>query len=408
MDDNAEINTKNNFRDIAIILSIFMILYVNNSYNIAIIEGTITLGVSLVSSILLLVVRLKSRINLKVLLIILILCINVLITGILTGDSIKDSIIMISVVVISFIFITTVSIDEYFNKYNKLIYVLSVYSLGIYALAVFFPNIIRVFPSAYYRPTQEVYNLGLAFVNLRGSLIRNMGIFWEPGVFQTYLVFALLGEIFILKDSNKIRIWVFLITIITTWSTTGLINAVILLVIYVIYKNIHKRNKYIKIFMALAVLISFLATIYTFLPHEIQHAFFGKIISFINSDRSDVTSAYVRFTSFTYPLKAFLSSPITGVGYKGLVNSVLPAGHGMVTNTLVNWFTAYGILFGTIALSGIYGLSRRMVDKSKLLRLLIIFVLLLSVISQQYLRNTSIFIFILYGTKYILQRRPRE
>lgn len=408
MDDSAEYKSKYNIRDFAILLSIFMILYVSSSYNVAIIEGKVSLGVSLIAAILLLFVKLNSRINTLMLLVILMLCINVILTSTVTGDSIKDMIIMISVIIISFIFITTVSIDEYFIQYNKIIFALSLFSLGIYFLAVFSPNIIRMFPSAYYRSGQEVYNLGIGFVNLRETLIRNMGIFWEPGAYQTYLVIAFLGEIFILRNVSKTRIWVFIITLITTWSTTGLINGIILIVIYVMYKNTHKKYKYLKIIVILALLGLFLITSYSFLPIKIQHAFLGKIVDFINSDRSTITSAYVRVTSSTYPLRAFLSSPIIGVGYNGLTESVIPAGHGMVTNTLINWFAAYGILYGSVALGGIYGLSKRMVKKSKLIKFFTICVLLLSIISEQYLRNTSIFIFILYGIKFILQKKARE
>lgn len=380
-----------------IILSLlFLILYYNSSYNIQTISGTMSLWVSGCAAVVFMILGKEIRFRSGTFLIIGILCVNVITTSLFTGDSLKDLSIILLVIIISYLITISMNFLSFIKYYNKVLFFLSVYSLLTYIVAIILPQMIRLFPAAYFRPNQEVYNLVFSFVNLRPSLIRNMSIFWEPGAFQTYLVIAILGEMFICGNRKRILI-VYFLALITTWSTIGLINAFLLLIIYIAYKNKKKQLKYFKLIITIIVLMLAFLLVYSISPYEIQYALFGKISVFLNSDQSAVTSAYVRLTSTTYPLKAFLNSPIIGVGYNGLRDSILPAGHTMVTNTPVNWFAAYGIFFGIICSLGIWGLAGSLVKKDIIVKLLVFVVLLLAIISEQYLRNISFFVFIIYG-----------
>lgn len=385
-------------RDIILMMAIFTMLYMSSSYNVAVMNGTITLGVIALCSLVVLFVGKKNGINLKLILITVVLCSNVLLTSLFVGEPIKYIIIMIVAILISMIFVIGLDFRKYCEVYTNVILTITIYSLVAYVVSILVPSIIRLFPSAYYRPAKETYNLGLSFVNLNDNIIRNMGIFWEPGAFQTYLVFAFLIELFILKSTRRLAIILYLIALITTWSTTGIINALVLLLILIIYKNNKSQFKLVKILVTAVILSISIISIYTALPPHIQYATVGKISVYLEGGTGQtVTSASVRHTSITYPLKSYFESPITGIGYSALTDSTLDAGHTMTTNTPVNWFAAYGTLFGLIFCVAVFKFSVILNNNSWIIIFLIFITIMLSISSQQYLRNISIIVFLLYG-----------
>ena len=54
------------------------------------------------------------------------------------------------------------------------------------------------------------------------ELVRNLGIFWEPGVLQIFLNLLLFIISFVKKERSHI-FWLTLLAIVTTLSTTGLV-----------------------------------------------------------------------------------------------------------------------------------------------------------------------------------------
>jgi len=395
-----ESNQKSNYKELVLMISIFSMIYASSSYNVAIMSGTLTLLICGLSSVLVIMVSKKGGISTRLFFSVILLCIPVLITTLFTDDTFKDSVIMLLSIFISMVFVLEVDFKKYCEIYSKTILIIAVYSLVAYFLSIVAPSIIRIFPPAYFRPSFEVYNLGFSFVHLNyNGLPRNMGIFWEPGAYQTYLVFAIIIELLIFPRIRKINLVIFGLTLLTTWSTTGIINGLILLLIYILLINKYSRIKFVKSAVTICLMGIIIFSIYWLLPNNIQYASIGKILTYLQSDnQSNITSASVRFSATFEPLKAYLESPIYGVGYSGLGESVLSAGHTMITNTVVNWFAAYGTCFGLLCLYGVYNFSKKLNNNiSPLVLVLIIVTILLSITTEQYLRNVSIIIFLLYG-----------
>ena len=72
------------------------------------------------------------------------------------------------------------------------------------------------------------YNFGIAFVLKSEYYIRNFSFFREPGVYQTFIVLALVFLLFCKNlEENKIKkigsSLLFIITIVSTFSTTGIV-----------------------------------------------------------------------------------------------------------------------------------------------------------------------------------------
>jgi hypothetical protein len=86
----------------------------------------------------------------------------------------------------------------------------------------------------YYIPNLYEYN----FFGI--NICRSQGLFWEPGVLQIYLNILLFLEMFVLKKSRLVM-WMTVIAILTTYSSTGVAVLCIQLLIYFTYilrKNI--------------------------------------------------------------------------------------------------------------------------------------------------------------------------
>lgn len=382
--------------DTMIFLSIFILLYVNSSYNLVIISGSFSLILSFICALTVSFISSRLKIKISTILPFIMLSNIVLISSIINGDNIKNIIIMIFSLFISSIFVCSVDFKKYMLVYRNVILILASFSLIVYIIAIVTPNIIRLFPQGYYRPSFEVYNLGLAFINLKPSLLRNMSIFWEPGAYQTYLNFAILLELFS-EDCRKYAIVIFFISLITTFSTTAYINLILFLIILILGRNKNKLNNIFEKVIKLVSILVILFIIYNNLPDNIQYAIFGKITTYFESNKESITSASVRFDSIKYPIVAFFESPLFGKSYSGISNYMLLNGNSMMTCTPINWFSTYGIFYGGLLLSGMWCFSSILCRKNIYLKFLTFISLLICISTEQYLRNITILIFIFYG-----------
>lgn len=130
------------------------------------------------------------------------------------------------------------------------------------------------------------------------NIIRNTGVFTETPMYSFLLVLSLCIEIFLKKKKDKNRIVVFLITIITTISTTGYVLSIIALFAdYLLNSERGNIRKTIKIMIIPIVLI---ATILA--------------VSQIVESKLSTTSATTRIDDFVAGFEAFKDSPIFGNG----------------------------------------------------------------------------------------------
>jgi len=387
-------------------------LYFSSSYTIAAISGTISLGISLLFAFIIVIISVKNNFSLRLIITALIMCLIISTVSIISGDNLKETLIMLSVVITAVLVVASIEFKVFCELYSKIMFFISSYSLIVYIISITIPSFIRLFPPTYYRVGRESYDLGFTIVNLSLDPMRNMGIFWEPGVFQTFLVLAITINIFIGKEKQKLRLFIYSLALLTTFSTTGFISGFMLIIIYTIKNNMKFNAGLLRVFVSILSIIVGLLISYSFLPTVIQHAVLGKFTVYLNSGQSEITSTSVRMDGIIYPSKAFLNSFFLGVGYDGLYDSIRLKGHSMATNTPINWFAAYGLFYGVICLYGVISFAKRL-NSNILVYFLITLTILISISSEQYLRNSSIIIFILYGIKEInykmkMNMLPRE
>lgn len=128
------------------------------------------------------------------------------------------------------------------------------------------------------------------------EMARNQGIFWEPGILQIFMNLLLFIEAFIYKRRGFI-FWLSILSIITTFSTTGLLVMFIQLVLF--FFTAFKQNIYIS-----TLILGVIGITYFITAANVQNKILGD----------GQVSFQARFFDLVQPLYILADNPITGVG----------------------------------------------------------------------------------------------
>lgn len=291
--------------------------------------------------------------------------------------------------------------DEFVYVFEKTIYFFAFVSLLFYILFVL--NI--EFPIYYIMENTagNVYKHFAisAFPTSHYSIIpRNASIFREPGVFMIYILFALLISVFNKNISNKHYI-LYYITLLTTFSTAGIILGMIIMGLQLLYCNI--KYKYLYLMLLIFPIVFFI----DFSASDYYDKIFGKF----NENDVGYGSWVARLSSFTVPFHIFASNIITGVGFDNFTimyqqESLRQLGvvfnaSGMSTNYIMNMFAKFGFFIGLFVLYSLYSLSRQIAVncKSKLYEIFIFAVICASFSNEDICSSLIFNVFIFYGFK---------
>jgi len=151
-------------------------------------------------------------------------------------------------------------------------------------------------------------------INIGGiSLVRNSGFAWEPGGFACLIDLAIFINLIRTKFrlTYNSKIWVFIVALITTFSTTGISIFFLLLVFYIYNQHIKYTVLLIPLTLALGIYI-------TTLPFMAE-----KLIDVSNYDTEemientieyDLQSTPQRLESLEIDFVDFMNNPILGYG----------------------------------------------------------------------------------------------
>ena len=128
------------------------------------------------------------------------------------------------------------------------------------------------------------------------ELVRNQGIFWEPGVLQIFLNLLLFIISFVKKERSHI-FWLTLLAIVTTLSTTGL---VVMFIQILLSFGIHTRKNilFFPVGVIMIIILYYITSI--------------NISEKIHGDGQN--SFQARFFDLVQPFYMVAENPITGVG----------------------------------------------------------------------------------------------
>lgn len=139
--------------------------------------------------------------------------------------------------------------------------------------------------------------------------IRNTGIFCEGAMFSLVLIVGLIIESFLKENINVKRCSIFFLGIISTFSTTGIIAALAIIALRVLFfKSNYNINE------SIYKVVKFLVIIFMII-------FMGYLGYKVLSQKQSSTSYSIRIDDYIAGYKAWSESPILGNGY-GSIESI--------------------------------------------------------------------------------------
>lgn len=238
------------------------------------------------------------------------------------------------------------------HVFNSIISFLCVWSLVFWALSSIVPSFADFFPKIINTEGNAYPNFIFSTVDRDSRYIftyRNSGAFREPGVFACVLSIALLFEL-CRRDLSLKRFWIYIVTLISTFSTAGIILGVIFVVYLAFFE---KRSGRIPKFISRTVVVGTLIVLALVGTGNISSTgIFDKFKQGTNS----YGSWFSRLESVFGNLKIFASSPVFGVGRYHLYGMTLAASGNYVaidnTNTYLINFAAFGFVYALLCIIG--------------------------------------------------------
>jgi len=290
-----------------------------------------------------------------------------------------------------------IRLRDFIHYYSNIVYTISILSLVVFVGVSIYPSIINIFPTINNYAGSVFANLFVSNVIINSNnILRNFCIFREPGVFIIYLLLGLIIELYYNGIIDYKRVFVYIVTIVTTFSTTGYILLAFLLLIFIV-KNIRKRIVFWST-IGLLCLTIFL------IPIE-----YSVVFAKFDTHNYAYLSAQSRISSVVIPFMIFVEHWY-GIGLSNFVINYLEyskiifgrviSPEGDSTNTILNTFAIYGVFYGSILFYGLFKFAKSLCSQK--IMAIPIFLILLLISSAEELRFSLLFnIIIMYGFLYV-------
>lgn len=220
-----------------------------------------------------------------------------------------------------------------FKVLNNIIIGIATYSLFTYIFLDLFtllPYANEVINSKPYRVFLGLHFHGQFTDWYSFRVARNNSIFWEPGVYQIFLNFALIYQLFFVKKIKKMNIFILAVNLITTFSTTGLIFSLLLFYLKII--SIKSNNIFIKFIKYYTIPVISILSIFI-------------VTYLLNQKISYGTRSYdLRANNLLIGLELFIKKPFYGWGFLNYNPYEAIAGIPNNSNGLVSMLFHQGIM----------------------------------------------------------------
>ena len=299
---------------------------------------------------------------------ILLCVVSVFLSSVMNFDRSLIGLIKSFCLIIGFYIATELDQKRFVKSYISMMTLIVIASLIVHVLKDFLVEL-NIFPIITGYKGQRFANFFFANVRVNSvSSFRNWGPFWEPGVYQAYLIVSLL---FLLFDNIKFKykgmmIVLHVITIGTVMSTTGFLAIPFLLIAFILNRSCSKKFLLFKIIIVVMI--------------------FGFILWFVNSSYFDIIftnkfqmgSNIDRIVTVRYGIQLFLQKPVFGhsSAYTARFHEI--GGQAFaITNTYIANLVVFGMAMGMLSVLFIYRFAKSY-RKSSIVTLLVFISLLVS------------------------------
>ena len=237
--------------------------------------------------------------------------------------------------------------EKFLKKYNTILYGLAFLSIIFYLIPFIFPDFPKLFPIITDYAGSKFHNAFVfCYPTYIGRFYRNQSIFWESGAFQAFLNISIFLELFIIKDKkSKKHLFIFIIALLLTKSTTGFIIFIILILAKLIeFKTFNEKIKKALILSLPIVIIMFAIFILPVIFNKFSQDSLGYI-SFVRRTNDmfiDIKILLVNLTNFLfgvgeyqYIIKFTELLNETGIGVYSVASS---------SNSITAFAAQYGVI----------------------------------------------------------------
>jgi O-antigen ligase len=238
-----------------------------------------------------------------------------------------------------------------------------------------------------------------------GNHFRNYGVFREPGVYSIYLILGIIYVAFYFKKISYFKLIVFLLALMSTFSTAGYLVLILVLVVFLI-ENRHHNKK--------IIYLSFLIFSLTILSLYLYPDIFVSVFSKLQRTSSSYGSTLSRLASVVVNLNMFLNYPLFGAGlsnyeylfehYSSIIYSIPLSSSGQSSNTFMSILATYGFALFAIVVHSLYKFSCRL-TRSKVSNVLLFVAIGLMFSSGDMRYSLTFYIMIFYGLNGRIQKR---
>ncbi|MGO4547612.1 hypothetical protein AB4Z29_22755 [Paenibacillus sp. 2TAB23] len=276
---------------------------------------------------------------------------------------------MLLIVTFSFFVVRLVSFKDFVKYFTLCMKYIVIISLVVYVGVNYF-NITINLPIVNNVNGASYYN-GLVFFVFVYSTIRNTGVFWEPGLFASFIIFAMIFEISFKNEKiNYVNLIILFIGLLSTRSTAG-----IAIVPFIIVLHLTRNAKFVKSyiigsFLIICSLITYinLNSILLYLV-QLSPKMFGKFLNQSGSYENRLASPIAN-------IDIFASNPFFGVGI-GKIDIIVRELFGIYqTSTSTYYLASIGIGGIVFTLAWVFGIWK-LRNQSILSKIIILIVCLL-------------------------------
>ncbi len=255
--------------------------------------------------------------------------------------------IMLAISISGYYLISKIIGPSFIDALINVVFIISLISLPFFLLTFYTPflNFISEKVSIYFTPlsynteTPELNEISrniliYNFMNYYFAYNRNSGPFWEPGMFSVFLNIALFFNIIKTNKLFSVKNFIFILTILTTFSTAGYIGLFFLLIVFLLFIS---TSKFKLIYILTLLFLSFYIAKLDFMQNKIVEQ-----IEVANKSGSS------RFGALLVHLRLISDFPLFGVG-DGVSNYIANYTDARSTaNGITMVFVKYGIPFGLL------------------------------------------------------------
>ncbi|WP_188205313.1 O-antigen ligase family protein [Desemzia incerta] len=214
-----------------------------------------------------------------------------------------------SIMILSFCISWLFNFKDFVDVYIKSLKCITVISLIFHVLIngigkiITFP-IISTLNASYYN--------GVVFFQLVGNETRNIGVFWEPGLFSSFLLIGMVLEISFKKTKvSYVNLLIFFLGILSTGSTAGYLLLMLVAILIVSEKG--KNNNFQGFMLGMTILFSSVLLLvfyedFLYFLVQINPELFSKLIN-------ESTNTTTRIEAPLLNMEIFKQNPFFGVGF---------------------------------------------------------------------------------------------